>query len=115
MTHIQFIQNATQLPVKGIENTIALLNEDCTIPFISRYRKDQTVNLDEVHWWMEAVLQQDIVPRLFPQGQARLDWHRKRGDRIVLISASGEHIVKPIAQYMGIEDVIAINLAQTEG
>ena len=32
MTHIQFIQNATQLPVKGIENTIALLNEDCTIP-----------------------------------------------------------------------------------
>lgn len=48
MTHIQFIQNATQLPVKGIENTIALLNEDCTIPFISRYRKDQTGNLDEV-------------------------------------------------------------------
>lgn len=48
MTHIQFIQNATQLPVKGIENTIALLNEDCTIPFISRYRKDQTGNLDVV-------------------------------------------------------------------
>lgn len=48
MTHIQFIQNATQFPVKGIENTIALLNEDCTIPFISRYRKDQTGNLDEV-------------------------------------------------------------------
>lgn len=48
MTNIQFIQNATQLPVKGIENTIALLNEDCTIPFISRYRKDQTGNLDEV-------------------------------------------------------------------
>ncbi|CCG54681.1 Putative RNA binding protein with S1 RNA-binding domain [Flavobacterium indicum GPTSA100-9 = DSM 17447] len=48
MTHIQFIQNAIQLPVKGIENTIALLNEDCTIPFISRYRKDQTGNLDEV-------------------------------------------------------------------
>ena len=71
--------------------------------------------VDEVRSWMEAVLQQDIVPRLFPQGQARLDWHRKRGDRIVLISASGEHIVKPIAQYMGIEDVIAINLAQTEG
>jgi protein Tex len=48
MTNIQFIQNATQLPTKGIENTINLLNEDCTIPFISRYRKDQTGNLDEV-------------------------------------------------------------------
>jgi len=48
MTHIQYIQSATQLPLKGIENTINLLNEDCTIPFISRYRKDQTGNLDEV-------------------------------------------------------------------
>ena len=71
--------------------------------------------VDEVNSWMEVVLRQDIVPRLFPQGQARLAWHRDRGDRIVLISASGEHIVKPIAKYMGIDDVIAINLAQVEG
>ncbi|WP_396149392.1 Tex family protein [Flavobacterium sp.] len=48
MTHIQYIQSSTQLPLKGIESTINLLNEDCTIPFISRYRKDQTGNLDEV-------------------------------------------------------------------
>lgn len=48
MTNIQFIQTATQLPVKGIENTLQLLSEDCTIPFISRYRKDRTGNLDEV-------------------------------------------------------------------
>jgi HAD superfamily hydrolase (TIGR01490 family) len=71
--------------------------------------------VEEVNSWMEVVLRHDIVPRLFPQGQARLDWHRQRGDRIVLISASGEHIVKPIAKYMGIDDVIAINLAQVEG
>jgi uncharacterized protein len=33
---------------KNIEATLKLLSEDCTIPFISRYRKDQTGNLDEV-------------------------------------------------------------------
>jgi uncharacterized protein len=48
MTNIDFIQNQLNAPIKGIENTINLLNEDCTIPFISRYRKDQTGNLDEV-------------------------------------------------------------------
>jgi uncharacterized protein len=48
MNQTQYIQNATQLPIKGIENTLQLLSEDCTIPFISRYRKDQTGNLDEV-------------------------------------------------------------------
>lgn len=48
MTTIQFIQNQTNIVVKSIEATIQLLSEDCTIPFISRYRKDQTGNLDEV-------------------------------------------------------------------
>ncbi len=48
MTTIQFIQNHTNIAVKSIEATIQLLSEDCTIPFISRYRKDQTGNLDEV-------------------------------------------------------------------
>ncbi|MDP5001232.1 MAG: RNA-binding transcriptional accessory protein, partial [Flavobacterium sp.] len=53
MTHIQFIQNQTSIAPKSIEATIKLLSEDCTIPFISRYRKDQTGNLDEVQ--IEAI------------------------------------------------------------
>jgi protein Tex len=48
MTNIQFIQNQVNTSTKNIEATLQLLSEDCTIPFISRYRKDQTGNLDEV-------------------------------------------------------------------
>ena len=48
MTSIQFIQNQVNTTPKNIEATLKLLHEDCTIPFISRYRKDQTGNLDEV-------------------------------------------------------------------
>ena len=48
MQLLNFIKSQTNLPSKGIENTIELLNEDCTIPFISRYRKERTGNLDEV-------------------------------------------------------------------
>ena len=36
------------LPEKQVENTILLLNEGCTIPFIARYRKERTGSLDEV-------------------------------------------------------------------
>jgi len=43
-----YIQSRAQLPAKSIQNTIALLEADATIPFISRYRKEATVNLDEV-------------------------------------------------------------------
>ncbi|MEO0038612.1 MAG: Protein YhgF [Bacteroidota bacterium] len=48
MTKIQFIQAQVNTVPKNIEATLKLLSEDCTIPFISRYRKDQTGNLDEV-------------------------------------------------------------------
>lgn len=48
MTLIEFIQREISVSPKFIENTLSLLNEDCTIPFISRYRKEMTGNLDEV-------------------------------------------------------------------
>ena len=48
MQILPYIIQQTQLPSKSIENTIVLLNEDATIPFISRYRKEMTGNLDEV-------------------------------------------------------------------
>ena len=48
MQLLNFIKGHTHFPEKGIQNTIELLNEDCTIPFISRYRKERTGNLDEV-------------------------------------------------------------------
>ncbi|APZ47198.1 RNA-binding transcriptional accessory protein [Polaribacter reichenbachii] len=48
MQLFQYIIQQTQLSSKSVENTISLLNEDATIPFISRYRKEMTGNLDEV-------------------------------------------------------------------
>ncbi|WP_338409396.1 Tex family protein [uncultured Flavobacterium sp.] len=48
MNQIQFIKSIVNTVDKNIEATLKLLLEDCTIPFISRYRKDQTGGLDEV-------------------------------------------------------------------
>ena len=48
MNTLQYIIKATQLAEQSVANTIKLLNEDATIPFISRYRKEMTGNLDEV-------------------------------------------------------------------
>ena len=48
MTATGFIQTFLNISDKNILATLKLLSEDCTIPFISRYRKDATGNLDEV-------------------------------------------------------------------
>jgi uncharacterized protein len=66
MTNTQYIQSHTQINAKSIESCVNLLNEDCTIPFISRYRKDRTGNLDEVQIEQVAKLNkqfEEIVKR----------------------------------------------------
>ena len=42
------ISKTLNLPERGVENTLQLLSSGCTIPFISRYRKELTGGLDEV-------------------------------------------------------------------
>ena len=48
MTATYYIKKSLPVSEKNIAATLKLLAEDCTIPFISRYRKDATGNLDEV-------------------------------------------------------------------
>ena len=51
----KIIASQLSLAEKSVENTLQLLDEGCTIPFISRYRKEKTGNLDEVQ--IEAIAQ----------------------------------------------------------
>ncbi len=66
MNAITYIKNYINIPEKSITATIKILSEDCTIPFIARYRKDATGNLDETQ--IEQILKlnkqfEDIVKR----------------------------------------------------
>ena len=44
----QLIASTLNLQERAVAATLALLEEGCTIPFISRYRKERTGGLDEV-------------------------------------------------------------------
>ena len=46
---IRLIANSLGLTTSSVKNTIQLLDEGSTIPFISRYRKEATGGLDEVN------------------------------------------------------------------
>ena len=47
-TFTAIIAKALQLKDTNVDNTLQLLDEGCTIPFISRYRKERTGGLNEV-------------------------------------------------------------------
>ncbi|MBC2657347.1 HAD family hydrolase [Pseudomonas sp. MSSRFD41] len=61
--------------------------------------------------WVEDV----IEPIIFSDACKTLAAHRQAGDRILVISASGTHLVKPIAQRLGIDEVLGIELEVLNG
>ncbi|MGY4003567.1 HAD family hydrolase [Aeromonas sanarellii] len=65
----------------------------------------------QCHHFAEQVLRE----RLYPEGLARIEWHRERGDELVLISASGEHLVAPMAKMLGMDHCVAILLDEESG
>lgn len=47
-TYISLISKALKISQNSVKNTVELLSEGATVPFISRYRKEMTGSLDEV-------------------------------------------------------------------
>ncbi len=46
--HLNHLTSLLKLPTRSVKNTIELLAEGATVPFIARYRKEKTGELDEV-------------------------------------------------------------------
>lgn len=56
-----------------------------------------------------------IAPRVYEAARDCLAYHRARGDRLVIISASGEHLVTPIAHFLGVGETLAIGVGTENG
>jgi phosphoserine phosphatase len=56
-----------------------------------------------------------IEPIIYGDACRCIAEHRKRGDRILIISASGTHLVGPIAARLGVDEYLAIELEAVNG
>ena len=56
-----------------------------------------------------------IVPLLRRSALEAIEQHRRDGDRIVLLTGSLDLLVQPLAQKLGIEEVVAGRLEQADG
>jgi uncharacterized protein len=76
---IQRVAEALSVTVPQVSAVVGLLKEDCTVPFIARYRKEAHGNLDEVqirgceHGWVNGCNLEErrveIVRAIFEQGK----------------------------------------------
>ncbi|ELQ18440.1 hypothetical protein A986_04996 [Pseudomonas fluorescens BRIP34879] len=61
--------------------------------------------------WVEDV----IEPLIYSDATKTIARHRANGERILVISASGTHLVTPIAARIGIDEVLGIELDVSHG
>jgi len=71
--------------------------------------------LEEVQHLVEPWVEEVIEPIIYGDACRCIAEHRKRGDRILIISASGTHLVGPIAARLGVDEYLAIELEAVNG
>ena len=70
---------------------------------------------EEVEHLVGPWVEDFIEPIIFSDATRTIAAHRAAGDRILIISASGVHLVQPIAERLGVDDVLAIDLELNHG
>ena len=70
---------------------------------------------EEVAHLVEPWVEDIIEPLIYSDATKTIARHRQNGDRILVISASGTHLVTPIAARIGIDEVLGIELDVAHG
>ena len=136
MEHIKIftrlISSELHLQEHAVENTLKLLDEGCTIPFISRYRKERTGGLDEVQitaisnrceQLQEIAKRKETVvktiteqEKMTPELQKRIDdcWDSTTLEDIYLPYKPKRRTRAQVAREQGLEPLATILMMQRE-
>ena len=128
----ELIAQRTGIPLRQVKNTVDLLEEGATIPFISRYRKEHTGSLDEVqitdirdelHKLKELQKRQDYILKTIDE-QGKLTPELKRSIEECMDPVQLEDIYLPykvkrktratVARDRGLEPLAKILMKQQE-
>ena len=128
----KLISSELHLSDHAVENTLKLLDEGCTIPFISRYRKERTGGLDEVQitaisnrcqQLQEIAKRKDTVVKtitelgkMTPDLQHRIDdcWESTTLEDIYLPYKPKRRTRAQVAREQGLEPLATILMLQRE-
>lgn len=71
--------------------------------------------VDQVRQIVAETLDELIHPYVYAEAAALIEGHQAAGRDVVLVSASGEEMVRPIGELLGVTDVIATRMAVEDG
>jgi HAD superfamily hydrolase (TIGR01490 family) len=72
-------------------------------------------SVQQVHDIVAETLHELIDPLVYAEALALFDEHRAAGRQVILVSSSGEEIVGPIGEMLGVDSVIATRMVVEDG
>src|SRR5512136_1276399 len=80
---------------------VSAIDVNSAVPKMLSYAEHQSASrlMAESYVWFDEVLRKHIAPRAVD----KIDFHRQQGHRVVLISASTQFAVQPVAEYLRLE------------
>lgn len=70
---------------------------------------------DQLQQWHQRFMQEKIEPVLLNKAFEKLAWHKKQGDFILIITATNRFVTAPIAERLGVDELIAIEPEVIDG
>ncbi|MBF8221371.1 histidinol-phosphatase [Halomonas sp. 328] len=65
--------------------------------------------------WHQQFMASKIEPHILPKGEELLARHRSRGDTLLIITATNRFITGPIAERLGVDELIAVEPEVLDG
>jgi len=70
---------------------------------------------EQLEEWRQRYVNEIIRPMMTANGQEKINWHRRQGDTVVIITATNSFITRPIAESFSVEHLIATEPARKNG
>lgn len=92
------------------------------IDFVSReafnrvfYASYSGVRVNELAAFAQEYFESFLVRQIYLEAVERIEWHRRNGHRIVILTGGIDLLVEPLAKFLGVDDVIAAGLEAKDG
>ena len=64
-------------------------------------------SLTQLHEWRKEFIKTIVEPMVLPKGLALIEEHKQKGDYCLIITATNQFVTEPIADMLGVDDLIA--------
>ncbi|OPX54275.1 HAD-superfamily subfamily IB hydrolase, TIGR01490 [Oceanospirillum multiglobuliferum] len=70
---------------------------------------------EQLQKWHQQFMLEKIQPIMLDQANEKLAWHKAQGDFILIITATNRFVTEPIAEHLGVHELIAIEPEMVDG